>query len=70
MATNTNNPLGLEDKLYTIEEFALAIRAKFGTNDNLPDSVIVDIFLNKYPMYSCKIKKIQIPSNQNNCSCC
>ena len=42
MTTNTNNPLGLEDKLYTIEEFASTIRAKFGTNDNLPDSVIVE----------------------------
>ena len=70
MKTNTNNPLELEDKLYTIEEFASTIRAKFGTNDNLPDSVIVDIFLNKYPMYSCKIQNTKSLSNQNSCSCC
>ena len=29
-----NNPLGLEHKKYTIQEFASAIRAKFGVNDN------------------------------------
>ena len=70
MTKNTNNPLGLEDKLYTVEEFALAMRTKFGANDNLPDSVLVDIFMNKYPMYSCKIKKPQDQSNLTTCSCC
>jgi hypothetical protein len=44
MKINNNNPLALKDKLYTIEEFALAVRTKFGANDNLPDSVLVDIF--------------------------
>ena len=70
MTTNTKNPLGLQDKLYTIEEFALAIRSKFRANDNLPDSILVDIFISKYPMYACKIKKTQGQSNQNSCSCC
>ena len=37
MIIDANNPLGLEDKLYTIEEFALAVRTKFGANDSLPD---------------------------------
>jgi hypothetical protein len=70
MKTTSNNPLGLEEKLYTIKEFALALRTKFGANDNLPDDVLVDIFINKYPMYSCKVKKTQNQSNQTSCSCC
>ncbi len=67
MTTNANNPLELEDRLYTIEEFALAVRTKFGANDDLPDFALVNIFINKYPMYACKIKPNQ---NQNSCSCC
>lgn len=61
------NPLGLEDKMFTEEEFAVAIRNKFGTNDNLPDSVLVSIFIDKYPMYSCKIKTFKAKVR---CSCC
>ena len=48
--TLENNPLGLEDKTYTEKEFALAIRAKFEANDFLTDQVLVNIFLDKYPM--------------------
>ena len=33
---DVNNPLGMEDKLYTVEEFALAVRTKFGASDSLP----------------------------------
>jgi len=62
-----NNPLGLEDKKYTEKEFALAIRNKFETNDFLPDEVLVNIFLDKYPMYSCKVKRSE---NNDGCSCC
>jgi len=70
MTINANNPLGLEDKLYTIEEFALAVRTKFGANDNLPDFALVNIFITKYPIYACKIKNTQKQTNQTNCSCC
>ena len=65
--TLENNPLGLEDKTYTEKEFALAIRAKFEANDLLPDQVLVNIFLDKYPMYSCKVKRVE---NSGGCSCC
>ena len=61
------NPLALDDKNYTIEEFALLIRKKFGVNDNLLNEILVSAFIEKYPMYSCKIKK---DSNQGGCSCC
>tara|TARA_B100000963_G_scaffold261342_1_gene229526 strand:+ start:1417 stop:1623 length:207 start_codon:yes stop_codon:yes gene_type:complete len=61
------NPLALEDKNYTIEEFASLVRNKFGVNDNLPDEILVSAFIEKYPMYSCKIK---IDSNKGGCSCC
>ena len=65
--TLENNPLGLEDKKYTEKEFALALRNKFETNDFLPDEVLVNIFLDKYPMYSCKVKRT---GNKGGCSCC
>ena len=65
--TIENNPLGLEDRKYTEKEFALAIRTKFGTSDFLPDQVLVNIFLDKYPMYSCKVKKTE---NSGGCNCC
>ena len=62
-----NNPLGIEDKTYTEKEFALAIRTKFETNDFLPDQVLVNIFLDKYPIYACKVKRTE---NKGGCSCC
>ena len=62
-----NNPLEIEDKDYTIQEFAIVIRNKFGVSDNLPDEILVSAFIEKYPIYSCKIKK---DSNQGGCSCC
>ena len=65
--TQENNPLGLENKTYTVKEFAHAIRAKFEANDFLPDQVLVNIFLDKYPMYSCKVKRAD---NSGGCSCC
>tara|TARA_B100001250_G_C19157272_1_gene510718 strand:+ start:325 stop:525 length:201 start_codon:yes stop_codon:yes gene_type:complete len=65
--TLENNPLGLKDKTYTEKEFALAIRTKFETNDFLPDEVLVNIFLDKYPMYSCRVKRTE---NNGGCSCC
>ena len=61
------NPLGLEDKIYSEKEFAHAIRNKFGANDNLPDSVLASIFIDKYPMYSCKVKTSKAKVR---CSCC
>ena len=63
----SKNPLDLDNKDYTIEEFAFVIRNKFGVNDNLPDEILVSAFIDKYPMYSCKIKK---DTNQGGCSCC
>ena len=65
--TPENNPLRLKDKTYTEKEFALAIRTKFETNDFLPDEVLVNIFLDKYPMYSCKVKRTE---NKGGCICC
>ncbi len=62
-----NNPLGLEERKYTIEEFASAIRVKFGVNDSLPDSILANVFIDKYPMYACKIKETK---NTGGCSCC
>lgn len=39
MNENENNPLELENKLYTIEEFGSVLRSKFG-GDNYISNVI------------------------------
>ena len=64
------NPLQLEDKLYTIEEFGCAIRSKFGGDENISNVMLGEIILAKYPVYSCKIKKPKNHISQKSCGCC
>ena len=45
MNKNINNPLGLEEKRYTVEEFASQIRNKFGNDDSISDIFLAEIFL-------------------------
>ena len=70
MNENSKNPLEIEDKLYTIEEFASVLRIKFGADKNISDVFLTEMFLAKYPMYSCKIKRPENQVNQKSCSCC
>ena len=65
-----DNPLQLEDKLYSIEEFGYAIRQKFGGDENISDVMLGEIILTKYPVYSCKIKKQKNHISQKDCGCC
>ncbi len=64
------NPLQLEDKLYTIEEFGYTVRNKLGGNENISDVMLGEIILAKYPVYSCKIKKSKNHISQKSCGCC
>jgi len=70
MKESNENPLGLENKLYNIEEFGAMLRNKFGAYDLISDIVLGEIFLSKYPMYSCKIKKSNNYVTQKSCGCC
>ena len=46
------NPLQLEDKLYTIEEFGCAIRIKFGGDENISNVMLGEIILLGFlPLY-------------------
>ena len=65
-----DNPLELEDKLYTIEEFGSIIRNKFGGDNYISDVILGELFLFKYPSYSCKIKKSENFIPKKNCGCC
>ena len=65
-----NNPLKLEMKLYTIEEFGNAVRNKFGGDNNISNVMLGEIFLAKYPVYSCNIKKLENHISQKSCGCC
>ena len=65
-----DNPLELEDKLYTIEEFGSIVRNKFGGDNYISDVILGELFLSKYPFYSCKIKKSGNYIPKKNCGCC
>ena len=70
MKPNNNNPLFLEEKLYTIEEFGSTLRDKFGADNYISNVMLAEIFLAKYPIYSCKIKKSKNHVSQKSCGCC
>ena len=70
MPQENTNPLGLENKLYSVEEFAATLRSKLGGDNTISDIILTEMFLAKYPMYSCKVKKSKNQSGQKNCSCC
>jgi len=67
---NVNNPLGIENKLYTIEEFGSVLRNKFGADSFISDVMLAELFLTKYPIYSCNIKKSNNHISQKSCGCC
>lgn len=64
------NPLNLENKLYTFEDFGYTLRNKFIADNYISNVMLVEIFLNKYPVYSCKIKKSKNHVSQKSCGCC
>ena len=70
MKEYNDNPLLLEDKLYTVEEFGAALRNKFGADNYISNVMLAEIFLAKYPVYSCKIKKLKNHISQKDCGCC
>ena len=65
-----NNPLGLENKLYTVEEFGFAIRNKFGGDSFISNVMLGELFLSKYHVYNCNIKKPKDYITHKNCGCC
>tara|TARA_B100001093_G_scaffold351645_1_gene336151 strand:+ start:2286 stop:2498 length:213 start_codon:yes stop_codon:yes gene_type:complete len=67
---NGNNPLGIENKLYTIEEFGSVLRNKFAADSFISDVMLAELFLTKYPIYSCNIKKSNNHISQKSCGCC
>ena len=70
MNENQKNPLELEIKQYTIEEFGAAIRKKFGADKTVSDLILGEIFISTYPVYSCIIKKSKNHISQKSCGCC
>ena len=70
MKENVNNPLGIENKLYAIEEFGSVLRNKFGADSFISDVMLAELFLTKYPIYSCNIKKSNNHISQKSCGCC
>ena len=70
MKETDKNPLGLENKLYTIEEFGSVVRNKSGGDNYISNIMLAELFLAKYPVYSCKIKKSKNYISQKSCGCC
>ena len=70
MNDNNSNSLNLENKLYDIQEFGAILRNKFGADNNISNVMLAEIFLARYPVYSCKIKKSKNHVSQQSCGCC
>ena len=70
MKNDNINPLGIDDKLYTVEEFGSAVRNKFGGDNYISNVILGEMFLAKYPIYTCKIKKPKDHISQKSCGCC
>lgn len=70
MKESDKNPLGLESKLYNIEEFGAEVRKKFGGDNYISNVMLAELFLAKYPVYSCNIKKSKNHISQKSCGCC
>ena len=70
MKESLENPLGLKNEMYSIDEFGAAIRNKFGADSSVSNLMLGEIFLSKYPIYSCKIKKSKDYIARKSCGCC
>tara|TARA_B100000900_G_C20304556_1_gene603599 strand:+ start:45 stop:257 length:213 start_codon:yes stop_codon:yes gene_type:complete len=70
MEKNNNDLLELGNRLYTIEEFGSVLRRKFGGDNYISNVMLAEIFLAKYPAYTCKIKKSKDHISQKSCGCC
>ena len=70
MKENNYNPLGIEKNLYTIEEFGATLRNKFGSDNYISNIMLAEIFLAKYPVYSCNIQELENHVSQKSCGCC
>ena len=70
MKESDKNPLGLESKLYTVEEFGSVVRNKFGGDNYISNIMLAELFLAKFPIYFCKIKKSKNYISQKSCGCC
>ena len=70
MKKSDNDPLGLGNRLYTIEEFGAEVRRKFGGDNYISDVILGELFLSKFPFYSCKIKKSKNYIHKKDCGCC
>ena len=42
----------------------------FKKNPHISDVILGELFLNKFPFYSCKIKKSKNYIHKKNCGCC
>ena len=56
MKESDKNPLELENKLYTIEEFGSALRNKFGSDNYISNVMLAEIFLARYLFTLVKLK--------------
>ena len=70
MKESDDNPLGIEKQLYTMEEFGAILRNKFRADNYISNTMLAEIFLAQYPVYSCNIKKLENHVSQKSCGCC
>ena len=70
MQEDERNPLGLENRQYSVEEFGQEVRNKVGGDEYASNLILGEMFLAAYPVYRCKIIEASKGKNQSGCSCC
>ncbi len=53
-----------------MKNLVLPLRNKFGGDNYISNVMLAEIFLAKYPIYTCKIKKSIDHVSQKSCGCC
>ena len=70
MEVSDSNPLGLENRQYSVEEFGQEVRNKVGGDKYVSNLMLGELFLAAYPVYRCIIIQDGNDKKQNGCSCC
>ena len=70
MEVSDSNPLGLENRQWSVEEFGQEVRIKMGGDKYVSNLMLGELFLAAYPVYRCRIIPGSNDEKHHGCSCC
>ena len=70
MEVSDNNPLGIENRQYSVEEFGQEVRKKVGGDKYVSNLMLGELFLAAYPIYRCRIIQASNGEKHDGCCCC